>query len=74
MLGSVASGAKSQRTTMAALLLSNSGPEMVNSKKGLAGVCDRPGHGPNSKMSGQTVHDILFKETELETNFKATKF
>lgn len=31
-------------------------------------------YGPNSKMSGQTVHDLLFKGTELESKFKATKF
>jgi len=31
-------------------------------------------YGPNSKMNGKTVHDIVFKGTELETVFTATKF
>lgn len=31
-------------------------------------------YGPNAKMNGKTVHDILFKGTELEAKFKATKF
>lgn len=31
-------------------------------------------YGPNFKMNGKTVHDILFKGTELESKFKATKF
>ena len=31
-------------------------------------------YGPNSKMNGNTVHDILFKGTKLESKFKATKF
>lgn len=31
-------------------------------------------YGPNSRMNGITVHDILFTGTQLETKFKATKF
>jgi len=31
-------------------------------------------YGPNPKLNGNTVHDILFKGTELESEFKATKF
>lgn len=31
-------------------------------------------YGPNKKMNGNTVHDILFKDTELAEKFKATKF
>ena len=31
-------------------------------------------YGPNSKMNGKTVHDIIFKGTELATKFTATKF
>lgn len=31
-------------------------------------------YGPNAKMNGNTVHDILFKGTKLEDKFKATKF
>ncbi|MEO0579102.1 MAG: DUF1214 domain-containing protein, partial [Pseudomonadota bacterium] len=31
-------------------------------------------YGPNSQVNGNTVHDILFKGTELEETFKATKF
>jgi hypothetical protein len=31
-------------------------------------------YGPNSKMNGNTVHDILFEGTELASKFKATKF
>ena len=31
-------------------------------------------YGPNAKMNGNTVHDILFKGTKLATKFKATKF
>lgn len=31
-------------------------------------------YGPNSKMNGKTVHDLLYKGTELEAKFKATKF
>jgi hypothetical protein len=31
-------------------------------------------YGPNPKMNGNTVHDILFKDTELESKFKATKY
>jgi hypothetical protein len=31
-------------------------------------------YGPNSRMNGKTVHDIVFKGTKLESKFKATKF
>jgi hypothetical protein len=31
-------------------------------------------YGPNPKMNGNTVHDILFKGTKLASKFKATKF
>jgi hypothetical protein len=31
-------------------------------------------YGPNAKMNGKTVHDILFKGTPLEENFQATQF
>ena len=31
-------------------------------------------YGPNSKMNGKTVHDILYKGTKLESKFKATKY
>jgi hypothetical protein len=31
-------------------------------------------YGPNRKMNGKTVHDILFKGTKLESNFQATRF
>jgi len=31
-------------------------------------------YGPNKKMNGKTVHDILFKGTKLASKFKATKF
>jgi hypothetical protein len=31
-------------------------------------------YGPNSKMSGKTVHDIVFKGTDLEEKFKALEF
>ena len=31
-------------------------------------------YGPNSKLNGNTVHDVLFKETPLADKFKATKF
>jgi hypothetical protein len=31
-------------------------------------------YGPNSKMNGKTVHDILYKGTKLEDKFKAEKF
>lgn len=31
-------------------------------------------YGPNAKMNGNTVHDILFKGSQLEAKFKATKF
>ena len=31
-------------------------------------------YGPNAKLNGNTVHDVLFKGTALEETFKATKF
>ena len=31
-------------------------------------------YGPNEKLNGKTVHDILFKGTKLEKKFTATKF
>ncbi|UCD74784.1 MAG: hypothetical protein JSV91_13470, partial [Phycisphaerales bacterium] len=31
-------------------------------------------YGPNAKLNGNTVHDILLKDTPLESKFKATKF
>jgi len=31
-------------------------------------------YGPNAKMNGKTVHDVLFKGTALESKFTATKF
>jgi len=31
-------------------------------------------YGPNEKMNGKTVHDLLFKGTDLEQKFEATKF
>ena len=31
-------------------------------------------YGPNARVNGNTVHDILFKGTELEDTFEATKF
>lgn len=31
-------------------------------------------YGPNPRMNGNTVHDILFKGAEFESKFKATKF
>ncbi len=31
-------------------------------------------YGPNAKMNGKTVHDTLYKGTELESMFKATKY
>ncbi|MCG7927161.1 MAG: DUF1254 domain-containing protein [Candidatus Thiodiazotropha taylori] len=31
-------------------------------------------YGPNKKMNGNTVHDILFKGTKLESKFQATRF
>ncbi|MHA2315416.1 MAG: DUF1214 domain-containing protein, partial [Candidatus Hermodarchaeia archaeon] len=31
-------------------------------------------YGPASKLNGNTVHDVLFKGTKLESKFKATKF
>jgi hypothetical protein len=31
-------------------------------------------YGPNPKVNGNTVHDILYKGTELEKKFKATKY
>jgi hypothetical protein len=31
-------------------------------------------YGPNPKMNGNTVHDILFKGTKLAAKFKATRF
>ncbi|UCG79624.1 MAG: hypothetical protein JSV60_06450, partial [Desulfobacterales bacterium] len=31
-------------------------------------------YGPASKLNGNTVHDVLFKGTKLQSKFKATKF
>ncbi len=31
-------------------------------------------YGPTSRLNGNTVHDILYKGTKLESVFKATKF
>lgn len=31
-------------------------------------------YGPTSRMNGQTVHDLLFKGTNLASKFKATKY
>jgi len=31
-------------------------------------------YGPNAKMNGRTVHDLLFRETSLAETFKATKY
>ena len=31
-------------------------------------------YGPNAKMNGKTVHDVLFKGTNLASKFKATRF
>ena len=31
-------------------------------------------YGPNPKLNGKTMYDIIFKGTKLEDDFKATKY